>query len=63
MGYQGNILLSAERTNRREEGQRQKTQLCREGGGETKTESLNLQLLVLELLAGGWWLHETQSLI
>ena len=59
MGYQGNILLSAERTNGREEGQRQKTQLCREGGGETKTESLNL----LELLADGWWLHETQSLI
>ena len=59
MGYQGNILLSAERTNGRQEGQRQKTQLCREGGGETKTESLNL----LELLAGGWWLHETQSLI
>ena len=63
MGYQGNILLSAEGTNGREEGQREKPHLCREGGGETKTESLNLWLLVLGLLAGGRWLREAQSLI
>ena len=49
------------RTNGREEGQRQKAYLCREGGGETEAQSLILWLLVLELLAGGWWLPEAQS--
>ena len=33
------------------------------GGGEAKTESRILWLVVLELLAGGWWWHEAQSLI
>ena len=51
------------RTNGREEGQRQKAYLCREGGGETETESIILWLVVLELLAGGWWLPEAQSFI
>ena len=51
------------RTNAREEGQRQKAYLCREGRGETETESLILWLVVLELLAGGWGLREVQSLI
>ena len=33
------------------------------GGREAETESIILWLVVLELLPGGWWLHEAQSLI
>ena len=33
------------------------------GEGEAETESLILWLVVFELLAGGWWWHEAQSLI
>ena len=32
-------------------------------GREAETESLILWLVVLELLAGGWWLREIHSLI
>ena len=37
--------------------------MCRWGRGEAETESLILWLVVLQLLAGGWWLREAQSLI
>ena len=33
------------------------------GWGQAETESLILWFVVLELLAGGWWLGEAQSLI
>ena len=33
------------------------------GKGEAETESLILWLVVLELLAGGWWWHEAHNLI
>ena len=33
------------------------------GGGEAETKILILRLVVLELLAGGWWWREAQSLI
>ena len=32
-------------------------------GEEAETESLILWLVVLELLVGGWWWREAQSLI
>ena len=32
-------------------------------GGEADAESLILWFVVLDLLVGGWWWHEAQSLI
>ena len=62
MGYHRNILLSAE--NQSEGGEAETKGLIMWGGrGETETESLILWLVVLELLANGWWLCEAQSLI
>ena len=64
MGYHGKNLL---RTSGREERHRDKKPNYvgggGGGGGEAETESLILWLVVLELLAGGWWLHEPQGLI
>ena len=55
IGYHGNILLSTE--NQWEGGEAEtKSLICREGGGETETENVILWHVVLEWLAGGWWL-------
>ena len=59
MGYHGNILL---RTSGGRRGRNRKPNSVG-GKGEAETESLILWLLVLRLLAGGWWWHEAQSLI
>ena len=52
MGYHGNILL---RTNGSRRGRDRKPNSVGGGRGETETESLILWLVLLELLAGGWW--------
>ena len=59
MGYHGNILL---RTNGGRRGRDWKPNSVGERG-EAETESLILWLVVLKLLARGWWWCEAQSLI
>ena len=59
IGYHENILL---RTDRGRRGRDKKPNSVG-GRGEAETESLILWLVVLKLLARGWWWGEAQSLI
>ena len=54
MGYHRKIQL---KINEGRRGRDRKPNLVGGGGGEPETESLILWLVVLELLAVGWWWH------
>ena len=63
MDYHGNILL---RTNGRGGGgwrgrDKKFNSVGGRGRGEAETQSLNLWLVVPELLVGGWWWRESYS--
>ena len=59
IGYHGNILLRSTGGRR----SRDKKPNSVGGRGEAEAESLILWLVVLEMLASGWWWHEARSLI